>query len=150
MQISLGMKLDNLPTHLWVFCFYYLGTVLFSFLWPWKTVVPDSSSLSSTHLLKKGLEKKASSYVNISSWFYIFFLPKQAWWINKVNGRWNLQPWESSTHCRERWMDGDDVMTSALKWKVGTAGCSSTEKRGKKKTPKLQPVNFIMLKERDA
>lgn len=44
------------------------------------------------------------------------------------------------------WMDGDEVMTSALKRKAGTAGCSSTEKRKKKP----QPPNFGMLKERDA
>lgn len=45
------------------------------------------------------------------------------------------------------WMDGDEVMTSALKRKAGTAGCSSTEKKEKKKP---QPPNFSMLKERDA
>lgn len=43
-------------------------------------------------------------------------------------------------------MDGDEVMTSALKRKAGTAGCSSTEKREKRP----QPPNFSMLKERDA
>lgn len=76
-----------------------------------------------------------------------FFLLNKHGELTKLMAGEICSPWERSTHCRGRWMEGDEVMTSALKRKIGTAECSSI---GKAKIKNKQPPNFRVLKERDA